>query len=160
MKPEITVLGPAQVRLELSVLDSKHNLARCYLQTGRLEEAARLFRLVYARNKVLSGATDGSTMQTAHQLAATLIELGRYGQVKSLVLPLLPHGRRFRLAYAKALYRTTGASRGEVLEAVAICEKLLCNQRRVSGPSHPTTLEVHRELDRARMTLEDPLRKS
>ena len=89
-----------------------------------------------------------------------MIELGRYGQVKSLVLPLLRCARRFRLAYAKALYRTTGASRAEVLEAVAIFEELLCTQRRVMGPSHPGTLGVLRELDRARMTLEDPLRKS
>ena len=54
-----------------------------------------------------------------------------------------------------ALYRPTGASRGEVLGAVAICEELLCKDRRVLGPSHPDTLEVLVELDRACMTLED-----
>ena len=84
-----------------------------------------------------------------------MIELGRYDQVKSFVLPLLRHGRRFHLAYAMALYRTASASRAEVFEAVAIFEELLSTDRRVLGPSHPTTLEVHRELDRARMTLED-----
>ena len=140
---------------ERAGLNLKHNLARCYLKTGRLEEAARLFRLVYARNKVLLGLTDESTLPAAHQLAATLIELGRYDQVKSLVLPLLPHGRRFRLAYAKALYRTAGASRGEVFEAVASFEEQLCKDRRVLGPSHPEALEVLGELERARMTLED-----
>ena len=113
---------------ELDALDIKHNLARCYLLTGRLEEAARLFRLVYARQKVLAGATDDSTIRAAHQLASTLIELGRYDQVKSLVLPLLRHhdGRRFRLAYAMALYRPAGASRAEVFEAVEILEKEVC----------------------------------
>ena len=140
---------------ELNVLDIKHNLARCYLQTGRYEEAARLFRLVYARNKVLVGATDDSTIRAAHQLAATLIELGRYDQVKSLVLPLLPRGRRFRMTYAMALYRPAGASRGEIFEAVEILEKEVCTDRRVLGPSHPDALEVLVELDRACMTLED-----
>ena len=72
-----------------------------------------------------------------------------------MVLPLLPHGRRFRLAYAKALYRTAGASRGEVFEAVASFEEQLCKDRRVLGPSHPEALEVLGELERARMTLED-----
>ena len=89
-----------------------------------------------------------------------MIELGRYDQVKSFVLPLLRHGRRFRLVYAKALYRPAGASRAEVLEAVTFFEEQVCTLRRVMGPSHPDTLEVHRELDRASMTLEDPLRKS
>ena len=140
---------------EPSALDLKHNLARCYLLSGRLEEAARLFRLVYARNKVLMGATYPTTLIAAHQLAYTLTELGRYDQVKSLVLPLLPYGRKFRLEYAKALYRPAGASRAEVLEAVAIFEDVLCTLRRVMGPSHPDTLEALVELDRARMTLED-----
>ena len=142
-------------RSELHALDIKHNLARCYLQTRRLEEAARLFRLVYARKKVLLGATDDSTMQAARQLAATFIELGRYDQVKSFALPLLQYGRRFRLAYAMALYRPAGASRAEVLEAVATFDELLCKDRRVLGPSHPYTLEVLGEFDRACMTLED-----
>ena len=140
---------------EPSALDLKHNLARCYLLSGRLEEAARLFRLVYARNKVLMGATYPTTLIAAHQLAYTLTELGRYDQVKSLVLPLLPYGRKFRLEYAKALYRPAGASRAEVSEAVAILEEQVGTLRRVLGPSHPDTLTVFGELDRARMTLED-----
>ena len=137
-------------------------MANCYLKTGRLEEAARLFRLVYARNKVLAGATDEGTILAAYQLARTLIELGSYDQVKSLVLPLLRQfkptsqsGQSFRLSYATALYRTAQASRAEVFEAVAICEKLWCTERRVLGPSHPDALEVLVELDRACMTLED-----
>ena len=87
-----------------------------------------------------------------------MIELRRYDQVKSLVLPLLRYGRRYQLAYAMALYRPAGASRAEVFEAVAIFEELRCKLRRVLGPSHPETLEVLGELDRARMTLEDYLK--
>ena len=142
-------------RNEFAALGCRHNLARCYLQTGRLEEAARLFRLVYARKKVLVGATDRTTLIAALQLAAALIQLGRYDQVKSLVLPLLQHGRSFQLAYAMALYRPAGASRGEILEAVASFEEQLCTDRRVFGPSHPDTLDVLRDLDRALMILED-----
>ena len=92
----------------------------------------------------------------------TLIGLGRYDQVKSLVLPLLrqfkassKNHRKFKIAYATALYRTVGASRAEVFEAVATLEDVLRTQRRVLGPSHPDTLETSAELDRASMTLED-----
>ena len=91
-----------------------------------------------------------------------MIELGSYDQVKSLVLPLLRQfkptsksGQSFRLVYAKALYRPAGASRAEVSEAVAILEEQVGTLRRVLGPSHPDTLTVLGELDRARMTLED-----
>ena len=101
------------------------------------------------------GATDSTTLIAAHQLADSLIKLGRYDQVKSLVLPLLRRGRRFRMAYAMALYRPAGASRAEVSEAVAIFEEISCKARRVLGPSHPDTLENLAELDRASMTLED-----
>ena len=155
VETQLSIMVRLWPRSELSALDMKHNLARCYLQTGRYEEAARLFRLIYARRKVLDGANRDDTIRAAHQLAASLIELGRYDQVKSLVLPLLRQGRRFRLSYATALYMTAGASRAEVLEAVAICEELLCRDRRVLGPSHPDTLDGFREIDRACMTLED-----
>ena len=155
VETQLSIMVRLWPRSELSMLDMKHNLARCYLKTGRLEEAARLFRLIYARRKVLDGATKDDTIRAAHQLAASLIELGRYDQVKSLVLPLLPYGRKFRLEYAKALYRPAGASRAEVSEAVAIFDDVLGKLRRVLGPSHPDALEVLVELDRARMTLED-----
>ena len=119
-------------------------------------EPYRLLQRRHGLAKIVErGAIVPETLLAAHQLAATLIELGRYGQVKSFVLPLLRHGRSFRLAYAKALYMTAGASRAEVLGALAICEELLCMDRRVLGPSHPDTLEALRELDRASMTLED-----
>ena len=54
-----------------------------------------------------------------------------------------------------ALYRPAGATRGEILEAVASFEEQLCTDRRVFGPSHPDTLDVLRDLDRALMILED-----
>ena len=105
------------------------------------------------------------TLKAAYQLARTLIELGSYDQVKSLVLPLLRQfkptsesGQSFRLVYAKALYRPAGASRAEVSEAVAIFDDVLCKLQRVLGPSHPETLATLAELDRARMTLEDYLK--
>ena len=155
VETQLSIMVRLWPRSELSALDMKHNLARCYLQTGRLEEAARLFRLIYARRKVLAGGIDSDSLIAAGQLADSLIKLGRYGQVKSFVLTLLPYGRRFKLAYAIALYRPAGASRAEVLEAVAILEEQVGTLRRVLGPSHPDTLTVLGELDRARMTLED-----
>ena len=41
------------------------------------------------------------------------------------------------------------------MKAKASFEEEVCTERRVMGPSHPDTLEILRELDRACMTLED-----
>ena len=148
--------------IEEDKLMCKHNMARCHLQTGRFEEAARLFRLVHARNKVLYETTNDVTLKSTQQLAHTLIALERYAEVKSLTLPLLrkvgptdDHGLSIRQAYAMALYRTTGASRDELLEGAATLRDVLRRLRRIGGLSHPDTLEVLAELDRAGMTLED-----
>ena len=136
------------------VLGLKHNLAGCTIYRLGVWRKRRDFPPRLRRNKAWS-AQQMSDTTSRSPACATLIELGRYDQVKTLALPLQRYGRRFRLAYAMALYRHAGASRGEVLEAVASFEELLCKDRRVLGPSHPDSLEVLSELDRARMTLED-----
>ena len=117
------------------------------------------------RRHAFAEIVERGSFVSVYQLARTLIELGSYDQVKSLVLPLLRQfkptsksGQSFRLVYAKALYRPAGASRAEVSEAVAIFDDVLCKLRRVLGPSHPETLATLAELDRARMTLEDYLK--
>ena len=54
-----------------------------------------------------------------------------------------------------SMMRTAGASRDEVIEAVAYFENVLIPSRRAYGPLHPYTLGILAELDRARMILED-----
>ena len=92
-------------------------------------------------------------LERRHRLA-DVVERGAVALVRQLI-PNSILGQSIRLVYAKALYRTAGASRGEVFEAVAIFEELRRKLRRVLGPSHPDTLDDLRELERARMTLED-----
>lgn len=58
-----------------------------------------------------------------------------------------------RLKYAEALYRDENACHDD--EAVATIEDVVNTWRRVFGLKHPYTVEALRELNRARMTLED-----
>ena len=141
-------------------LACKRLIARCHQKTGRHEEAVRLLRLVYAKWKAQKDQVN--TLDAGFHLARSLMELGRYADAKSLVLPLLrglepggEYGPKLRQAHAEALYKTDGASRDEVFEAATILEDVLSLLRRRLGTGHPDTVGALAELDRARMTLED-----
>ena len=91
-----------------------------------------------------------------------LIELGRYADAKSLMLPLLrglnPGDESscfLRELHAEVLYKTEGASRDDVSKAATTLEYVLSVMRNRLGAGHPDTLRTLTELDRARMTLED-----
>ena len=95
-------------------------------------------------------------------LARSLIELGRYADAKSLMLPLLrgldsrvEQNPLMRRVYAETLYKTEGASRDDVSKAATTLEDVLSVMRKRLGAGHPDTLGTLTELDRARMTLED-----
>ena len=103
-----------------------------------------------------------TALYAGFHLARSLIELGRYADAKSLMLPLqrgldsrVEQRPLMRRVYAEALYKTKGASRDEVIEAATILEDVLSLMRRRCGAGHPGTVETLTELDRARMTLED-----
>ena len=149
---------------EDSELAFKHNIARCHLNTGRLEEAARLFRLIYRRRKDLDGIHHTGTLVAATQLAFTLIKLERFAEVKALTLPIIqkhPRDTSLRIAYSRALYQNEAASHDDVDQAGAIlCDMLrrkpqVPSLREVLGPSHPLVLEILSDLERVSMILED-----
>jgi len=58
-------------------------------------------------------------------------------------------------AFAEALYGDAGASRADVLQAVAILEDVARARRRVLGEHHPDTALALASLERARMRRED-----
>ena len=143
-----------------TVARPKHFIARCHQKTGRHEEAARLFRLVYAKRKAQKDTMNA--LYAGFHLARSLVELGRYADAKSLMLPLLrgldsrvEQNPLMRRVYAETLYKTEGASRDDVSKAATTLEDVLSVMRKRLGAGHPDTLGTLTELDRARMTLED-----
>ena len=56
---------------------------------------------------------------------------------------------------ARAIYRDTKSSRGDVHEAVAILEDVVRTARRVFGTQHPYFTEHRKDLELARMRLAD-----
>ena len=60
---------------------------------------------------------------------------------------------KMRCLYAVALYREAGATFDDLREAVAMLEETARNIRRVLGGTHPTTLDIERDLQDARAAL-------
>ena len=111
--------------------------------------------------------TDKSTLISGNNLLSSLIKSGHYAEAKALARKLISQcgqalgpGDAFTLAlrqnYAEALYGDAGASRADVLQAVAILEDVVRARRRVFGNhDHPETARALVSLERARMKRED-----
>ena len=150
---------------EEQVLTTRSNLAHCLYKLERLEESIAIDREVYAREKKLYGPTDKTTIHAGNSLVTSLNASGQYAEAKAFAGKLLSKCRRAlgsnhvltlnsHAGFAEALYGA-GASRGDILQAVAILEDVARARRRALGEHHPTTARALASLERARMRRED-----
>ena len=115
------------------------------------------------------GEKHGKTVLAAANFAATLVELARLEEAKTLLRKMVPVVRRvlgesntltlkMRWVYARALYKDDGATLDDLREAATTLEETERIARRVMGGLHPTTtgienaLRVTRAVLRARET--------
>jgi len=150
---------------ERSVLAVQGNLAVLYEELGRVEEALRMKQDVYAGHLKLNGEDNVSTLMAANNYAATLKDLRRFEETRSLLRRTIPVARRvvgegdgltlrMRYTYARALYEDPGAMTLEYLrEAVTTIEEIERTARRVFGGSHPLTVEIERFLHKIPSTV-------
>ena len=100
----------------------------------------------------------------ALNLANALNFTGRHKEVISVLREQIPKARGalgavahvvllLEGAYTCGLYNDDGSSREELIEAVAIAEKVVATSRRVLGTSHPHTIELQKNLKSARSKL-------
>ena len=149
---------------EHNMLIAQSNLAATYARLGRKEEALRLRQDVYSGRLELNGEEDEETLIAAINCAASLGELERFGEAKSLLRKTMPLARRvlgenndFTLSmketYAMALYRNTGATLDDISEAVTTFEEVERIARQMLGGSHPYTEGIAGDLREARAAL-------
>ena len=104
------------------------------------------------------------TLGSAYNYAATLNDLGRFEEAKSLLSRTLPVARRvlgegfdltlrIRKIYAVTLYKDAGATLDDLREAVATFEDLARIARRVMGGAHPLASGIEHALRNARAAL-------
>ena len=104
------------------------------------------------------------TLKEANNYAASLKDLSRFEEVKSLMLKMIPVARRvlgignditlkMRWIYAQSLYKADSATLDDLREAVTEHEEIERTARRVLGGAHPLTEGIEDELQDARAAL-------
>ena len=136
------------------------NLANTYAELGRLEEALRLYREVYAANLRLHGPRDAQTLHAASNLSDQLCQMALLAEAKQFLSEQIPlfydvcgiddlETIKMRWRYAGVLSQQNEGH----TEAVATLEDVVRRCRRVFGVSHPLTAKAQYALGRARKRL-------
>ncbi len=139
------------------------NLANSYQKAGRLEDALSMTRDLYAGLK-FGGAEDQETLISANNYAASLRDLNRFEEARSLLRETIPVAQRvvgedseitlqLKLKYAQSLYKDDGSTLDDLCEAVATLEETARIARRVLGGAHPSTTVIEASLQNSRATL-------
>ena len=127
---------------------AESNLALTYERLGRHEQAMCMQRDVYSGYLKLHGEENERTLITAINYATSLTDRKRFEEAKALLRKNMPVTRRvlgeshhltlrMRTIYASALYMDSGATLGDLREAVTTLEDVEQIARRVLGGAHP-----------------------
>ena len=143
------------------------NLANTYQKLGRVDEALRVRQEVYSGRLKLSGEEHGDTILAGLNYAASLVELQRFEEARSLTRKMMPVARRvlgegdnltlrMRWNYAQTLYyRGDSATLDELREAVETLADSERIARRVFGGTHPLTTWIEKALGESRDVLRE-----
>ena len=149
---------------EQNILIVQGNLANAYASLDRHEDALQMSRDVYSGRLRLHGEEHESTIRAALNYAASLGQLQRFGEAKSLLRKTIPVAQRvlgvsndtalrMRWAYAGAICNDTAATLDDLHEAVTTLEDVERTARRVLGGAHPLTADIERALQHSRAAL-------
>ena len=140
----------------LHMLTVQSNIATTLHELGRLEEAVRMLKEVYASRVRLFGQ-DEDTLNVALNLSVALVRADEASESMAFSRPLLSAARRafgtdhdiyLRLAhsYAWAVMECAAASREELIFAEKLLEDTARRFRRVFGTAHPSTARAEGDL--------------
>ena len=149
---------------ESNILAVQSNLAATYRSLGRFEEALQMKRDGYTGHLNLYGTEHRETLIEANNYAASLLDLQRFAEAKTLLRKTMPVSRRvlgendditlkLRLNYARALWQDANPTLDDLREAVTTLEETTCIARRVLGGAHPLTEVTETGLQDARAAL-------
>ena len=138
------------------MLTVQSNIATTLHELGRLEEAVRMLKEVYASRVRLFGQ-DEDTLNVALNLSVALVRADEASESMAFSRPLLPLARRvlgadhdlcLRLAhgYAWAVTVCADSSRDELVFAEKLLEDAVRRFRRVLGTAHPSTSKAEDDL--------------
>ena len=135
----------------------KSNLAHCYQQLGRSDDALRLRREIFDGAKESLGAGNGHTLSLGCNLCTSLAQSGRAAEARTLHYECLPLARKHlgpdhdvslsHAEYLAATIRACDPREKDALEAEALLKDTLERRRRVFGAAHPSTRAVADDLE-------------
>ena len=146
--------------------DAKCSIASTYVMIGRLEEALVIQREAYASMMKLQKRHTRESLVLLFNLSNTLLKMRKVAEAAKVlhdedavratesafgsedIFTLTLSG-----AYATAVLESPDATRDDMKEAMEISERCYRTMCRVSGTSHPRTLEAKSELQRLRLSL-------
>ena len=149
---------------ENCILTVQGNIANSYQMLGRLEDALRVRREIYAQRLKLSGEEHPDTIRVAICYAMELIDSRRFRDAKALTRKAPSVARRvlgntheytltLRSIYAEAIYKDDAASLDDLRETVRKLEDVEQTARRVLGGAHPSVASIELSLRDARAAL-------
>ena len=140
------------------ILVTKGNLADCYRELGRENEAISLSQEVHDGIVSIFGRSHTQTMDSAINLAVALNQFGRRAESKRLLNEHITIARQRgpndkTVLTLRAVLAETIIHDDDPTEAVTIFEDVDRRMRRVLGPAHPQSQSVRRGLEEARAKL-------
>ena len=144
------------------MLSTQENLATAYELTGRLDQCLQMRQDIYSRRLVVQGEENIDTLYAANNYAATLFDIERVEEAKSLLKKTMRVARRIlgeshigtlkmQWLYARTLYEGHGPcydipTFDDLHEAVTTLEKAARISQRVLGGAHPLTAAIKEDL--------------
>ena len=121
-------------------------------------------RDIYSGRLKINGEEHRETLFAALNYAASLSDLERFEEAKSLIRKTMPVVRRIfgesheltfnmRGCYAEALYKDSRATLDDFRESVTTLEDSELTARRVFGGAHPLTVQIEQCLRDSRAAL-------
>ena len=155
---------PVPLTVRGIILAVQSNLAGSYEALGQKDRTLQMKRDVYSGFLELYGEEDRNTILEASNYAASLANLQRYEEARVLTRKMIYVARRvlgenheltlrMRSLYARALLLDTGATLGDLREAVDTLEDSERIAQRVLGGAHPVAVMINNSLQESRAAL-------
>ena len=138
----------------------ENNIATCFNDLGRHEEALGLLKNGYERYVSLLGPKHERSIMAGQNYGTMLLNVEKFAEARSFLRQYASHIQglgenhpvtiRARWSYANALQGDPGASMDDLLEAEATLASVLTAWARIMGLQHPETPHLRAALVQAR----------
>ena len=153
---------PSSDQIDLPYLGALSNVANCFAQLGREEEAQVIRRMVLAKERSFYGDGHLEPIMTAANIANAMVQCKKpsakkYAEIREFTREWVSIAQssglgdhhitnRIKEAHAYGIYRDPAASLDDVREGVTILEDVDRSYRQILGKDHPVSAHTRASL--------------